>query len=64
VLAEENPHGQGSFNIFEPVLKGWAGKSGLLILLWFAETGFFFTSSIDAIFIVMAIKFPGTQGRV
>ncbi len=48
VIAEESPHGQGSFHIFETVLKGWAGKSCVLILLGFAATDFVFTITMCA----------------
>ncbi len=48
VIAEESPHGQGSFHIFETVLKGWAGKTCVLILLGFAVTDFVFTITMCA----------------
>ncbi len=48
VIAEESPHGQGSFHIFETLIKGWAGKACVLILLGFAATDFIFTITMCA----------------
>ena len=48
VIAEESPHGQGSFHIFEKLLNGWTGKACVLILLGFAATDFIFTITMCA----------------
>ncbi|MBX9685201.1 MAG: hypothetical protein K2X27_00790 [Candidatus Obscuribacterales bacterium] len=48
LVAEESPHGQGSFAIFENLMKGWKGKTLVLILLGFAATDFVFTITMCA----------------
>lgn len=48
VIAKESPHGQGSFHIFEELVKGWAGKTCVLVLLGFAATDFTFTITMCA----------------
>ncbi len=48
IIANESPHGQGSFHIFEEKLKGWTGKACVLILLGFAATDFIFTITMCA----------------
>ncbi|MBX9695549.1 MAG: amino acid transporter [Cyanobacteria bacterium] len=48
VVAKESPFGQGSFAIFERLLKGWTGKSIVLVILGFAATDFIFTITMCA----------------
>lgn len=48
IIAQESPHGQGSFHIFEELIKGWAGKACVLVLLGFAATDFVFTITMCA----------------
>lgn len=48
IISQESPHGQGSFHIFEQLLKGWTGKACVLILLGFAVTDFIFTITVCA----------------
>lgn len=48
LVAQESPLGRGSFAIFERLLKGWMGKTLVLILLGFAATDFVFTITMCA----------------
>ena len=48
LVAKESPHGRGSFAIFENLLKGWKGKTLVLVLLGFAATDFVFTITMCA----------------
>ena len=48
LVSKESPHGQGSFAIFERLLRGWTGKTLVLVLLGFAFTDFVFTITMCA----------------
>ncbi|MBX9668779.1 MAG: hypothetical protein K2X93_14225 [Candidatus Obscuribacterales bacterium] len=48
VVAEESPHGRGSLAIFERLVRGWVGKTIVLVILGFAATDFIFTITMCA----------------
>jgi hypothetical protein len=46
-LAGKSPHGQGSIALLERLVKGWRGKSLVLLLLGFAATDFIMVKTIS-----------------
>ncbi|MGD9679701.1 MAG: amino acid transporter [Candidatus Obscuribacterales bacterium] len=48
LVASNSPYGHGAMDMLERLLKGWAGKTLVLILLGFAATDFIFTITMCA----------------
>src|SRR5262245_59262920 len=47
-VAGQSPHGQGSIGMLERLVRGWLGKTMLLVLLGFAATDFVITKTLSA----------------
>ncbi|MCA9800434.1 MAG: amino acid transporter [Cyanobacteria bacterium HKST-UBA02] len=48
LVARSSPHGHGAIDMLERLLKGWSGKTLVLIVLGFAATDFIFTITMCA----------------
>src|SRR5688572_3883647 len=46
-VAGRSPHGQGSIGMVEQLVRGWRGKSLILLLLGFAATDFVMTRTLS-----------------
>ncbi|MBL8823596.1 MAG: amino acid transporter [Planctomycetia bacterium] len=47
-VAKHSPHGQGSIGMLEKLVKGWWGKTFVLVMLGFAATDYVITKTLSA----------------